>query len=536
MKKLLLFTILLVSFITNAQLRLVKNHNGNASSNPYPRFVVNNKLIYAAINGNYDVFSTNGTTNGSSYVIDSANGLSAHIVTNSNIPYVVLNGEAHFVGSYYSQATGSYSRITKTNFATTAATAYGNLEPFTGNSFSVLNFPVVLNNEILFAPSTVLNTNPTGIELYKSNGSVISLVKNISPNNAVSSNPAELTVLGTNCFFSANDGTNGRELWKTDGTTVGTTLYLDINTGNGSANPAEINVLGTSLTFAATHPTLGRELFKSNGSGSLTLLKDINTSGDSNPNNVTVIGGLLYFSATNGTIGQELWTSGGTTLSTFLIKDVNPSGDSNPSKFTQVGSTVYFIANDGTNGIELWKTDGTTVGTVLVKNINPIGDSNPNDLTVYNGKLYFTADNGTDGIELWVSDGTTNGTTMIEINPTTSSAISNLLVYNNEIYFAADAGVGIGKELYAYMDPALANSTFEATKNNISIYPNPAKDYFEIGSDVTINSVEIYSIQGQLLKTYPSQSYYDVSDFTSGMYLVKIKTTQSVVSKTLLVE
>lgn len=94
----------------------------------------------------------------------------------------------------------------------------------------------------------------------------------------------------------------------------------------------------------------------------------------------------------------------------------------------------------------------------------------------------------------------------------------------------------IGTELYAYMDPALANATFETTQSAIKIYPNPANDHFEISADGIVDSVEVYSIQGQLLKTYTAQNYYDVKEFTSGVYLLKVKTAQTVVSKTLIVE
>ncbi|MDN3676440.1 T9SS type A sorting domain-containing protein [Flavobacterium paronense] len=539
MKKLLLITAIFAAFGANAQVRLVKNHNGNASSNATPRFVYNNKLIYTALNPGSTIFHSNGTTNGSSYIFDSNNLPANPLTPTSTLAFVELNGEAHFVASFYSPSTGSYSRITKAGFADTVCSAYGNIATFTGSTFSDMNYPVVLNNEILFAPSFVLGTNAVGIELYKSDGAAVSLIKNINPGGTLSSNPAELTVLGTNCFFSAADGTNGRELWKTDGTLAGTTLYLDLNTGSADSNPAELNVLGAALTFVGTHPTLGRELFKTNGVGSLTLLKDINTSGDSNPANVTAIGSLLYFSASNGTIGQELWTSAGTTTSTVLIKDINPSGDSNPSKFKQVGSTVYFIANDGTNGVELWKTDGTNIGTVLVKNINPSGDSSPNYLTEYNGKLYFTADNGTNGVELWVSDGTSVGTTMIEINPTASSTISNLMVFNNftnELYFSADAGVGIGKELYAYMDPTLSTGNFTLNENAITFSPNPAKDYFNLTTELNIEKVEVYSILGQLVKTFDKQDQYKISELTKGTYIVKVNTVEGALSKTLLVE
>jgi ELWxxDGT repeat protein len=34
-------------------------------------------------------------------------------------------------------------------------------------------------------------------------------------------------------YFQAGDGTHGRELWRTDGTTAGTALVKDINPGAG---------------------------------------------------------------------------------------------------------------------------------------------------------------------------------------------------------------------------------------------------------------------------------------------------------------
>ncbi|HAK77573.1 MAG TPA: hypothetical protein DCM71_11840, partial [Runella sp.] len=75
------------------------------------------------------------------------------------------------------------------------------------------------------------------------------LVKNINPSG--SSSPAGFTVLGTNFYFRANDGTNGIELWKTDGTADGTVMVKDINP-SGNSSPAGFTVLGTNLYFQAT--------------------------------------------------------------------------------------------------------------------------------------------------------------------------------------------------------------------------------------------------------------------------------------------
>src|SRR6266511_5322221 len=42
------------------------------------------------------------------------------------------------------------------------------------------------------------------------------------------SNPSPLANVNGTLFFRANDGTNGYELWKSDGTTSGTALVKDI--------------------------------------------------------------------------------------------------------------------------------------------------------------------------------------------------------------------------------------------------------------------------------------------------------------------
>ena len=71
--------------------------------------------------------------------------------------------------------------------------------------------------------------------------------------------PSDLTNVNGTLFFTADDGTNGRELWKSDGTAAGTVLVKDIYPGTSGSYPTRYltNVNGT-LFFAANDGTTRR--------------------------------------------------------------------------------------------------------------------------------------------------------------------------------------------------------------------------------------------------------------------------------------
>ena len=62
------------------------------------------------------------------------------------------------------------------------------------------------------------------------------LLKDINP-GAGDSSPAALAAIGSTVYFIASDGTQGSELWKTDGTAVGTVLVKDIYPGALGSSP-----------------------------------------------------------------------------------------------------------------------------------------------------------------------------------------------------------------------------------------------------------------------------------------------------------
>ena len=205
-------------------------------------------------------------------------------------------------------------------------------------------------------------------------------------------------------FFSANDGTNGVELWKSDGTAAGTVMVKNILPGGDHGSPAMLTNFNGTLYFTAYAPNYsGRQLWKSDGTEAGTVLvTDLSSGGLTEIYQLTNVNNtLLYFIASNGTgTVNELWKSDGTTNGTLKVKDTNAG----VNYLTDVNGTLYFRNDDGTNGVELWQSDGTETGTVMTENINPSGDSNPEVLTEVNGVLYFAANDGQSGRELWRLD------------------------------------------------------------------------------------------------------------------------------------
>lgn len=76
--------------------------------------------------------------------------------------------------------------------------------------------------------------------------------------------------------------------------------------------------------------------------------------------------------------------------------------------------------------------------------------------------------------------------------------------------------------VYYTTDCTLSVSDFEMA--GFKVYPNPAKDFFEIEATAEMESISIYDIQGKKMKTFQGfQEKYSVVDLASGLYFLKIQ-------------
>ena len=238
------------------------------------------------------------------------------------------------------------------------------------------------------------------------------------------SQPQQFLQIGNITYFTADDGADGRELWKTDGTSGGTVQVKDIHPSGGvyaGSYPSNFTNVGGILYFTADDGIHGTELWRSDGTlGGTKLVADIQPGDEfssSSPQGLVSFNGKLYFTADNGVHGRELWTTDGTEAGTARVTDLNTAGDSlafdtQPVSFN--GSLIFAATQGAASGTQLWTSNGTSAGTSLLKTIRTGADGishfDAQHVAATGTTLYFAADNGSTGDELWKTDGTIAGT------------------------------------------------------------------------------------------------------------------------------
>ncbi len=389
-----------------------------------------------------------------------------------------------------------------------------------------------------------------GNELYVTDGTLAGtrLVSDLQPGGA--SGFAGLSMLVPDgrggCWFSANDGVSGQELWFTDGTRGGSRQVVDLASGPVGSAALPVGMLGSELVFSVhvqgvvSPAMLG--LWITDGTAANTRRISAVTAPFGR---MVESGGKLYFAGFEPLTGTEPWVTDGTPAGTFLLVDAEPGRDTSyPDDFTAVGGQVWLVARTSGFGRELWTTDGTQAGTFMAADL-VVGEDgvtggvhragtalvfaslDPTDFSmdilsfdtvsrtatrlvdlpsaglqalplqfavVVGAEVWFPNGDATHGRELWRTDGSVAGTRLL-VDLAVTSPGSNpqpMLVDSGlRAWFLADDGVH-GRE------PWITDGTPAGTRLWADLVPGPA------GSDpaTLVDGDRIYwVIPGELFST-----------------------------------
>jgi ELWxxDGT repeat protein len=187
-----------------------------------------------------------------------------------------------------------------------------------------------------------------GWELHVSDGSGAAPTELLDVNPNGDAGPRLLEIYEGHLYFAADDGVNGAELWRTDGTQAGTALVVPLT-------PPGVHSIISDLVICN-----GLALF---------LLRSRDPPG--------------YYE----TLG--VWRTDGTPAGTFSVKDIAPG----ENFMTWLGPGVLmedrvYFGVDGTS-CEIWSTDGSMVGT-RKEWTAPTGTTAGASMQVHDNALYFT--------------------------------------------------------------------------------------------------------------------------------------------------
>lgn len=407
-------------------------------------------FVAAANGGNFDLWKTDGTTNGT-IQLSTVNATSTALghwtkMPNGKFIFSLFDGGAVYGRELFiTDGTPSGTSILKDIDA-------GPLTAFSGaNDFIKLE-----GNYIYFAATD----NDYNYELWKSDGTNAGTIK-LSNIGATTPAIGHWNAINGKFVFSSFDNSTvyGRELWVTDGTTNGTALLKDIRNGIGSSLDGAADFIyndGNILYFVATDNAVNYELWSTDGTSANTL-KVSNTGAIANTiGHWTKLNNHFIFTMNDGGSlrGREMWVTDGTFGNTNVLKDILPgttSAFTGASDFIiKEGNVAFFIATDNGNTFDLWKTDGTTAGTIKISNVNATNNTVGNWTALY-GKYIFSLFSPANGRELFVSTGNLGGTTLLkDIFAGTGSGIdpSNFSINANNTMFFVGTADGVNYELW----------------------------------------------------------------------------------------
>lgn len=121
------------------------------------------------------------------------------------------------------------------------------------------------------------------------------------------------------------------------------------------------------------------------------------------------------------------------------------------------------------------------------------------------------------------------------------SSLNNLnltCIYVDQVTWCQENWTDIDLHTHIVANEADCSMGVQSFSNTIecSIFPNPAKDNFVIYSQESFLKVDIYTIFGKFVKSFPAQNKYAVLDLPKGIYFVIISGKQTKTTKKLILK
>ena len=198
--------------------------------------------------------------------------------------------------------------------------------------------------------------------LYRTNGTESGTSMFVCDTPQYSRSEIEMAVFNDELYFIRDSSGHGDELWKTDGTQSGTVMVKDIVPGSTSgfcSNPSSwcqggfrFHATENYLLFDVDSDGDGKlELWKTDGtSGGTSMLKEISLP-SADLIHYHLVGEIVYFRASqHGSYDYELWSTDGTPSGTVRAEDIRVGETgSSPRDMMDVDGTLYLIAYGGSS-------------------------------------------------------------------------------------------------------------------------------------------------------------------------------------------
>jgi ELWxxDGT repeat protein len=196
---------------------------------------------------------------------------------------------------------------------------------------SMPDYLTVYNNKLYFSAH-----DGKGRQLFVTDGTESGTVVVKDINTGSNPDVGNLIVFNNQLFFTAYDRIHGRELWVSDGTETGTQMLKDINLGSGDGiafynlnNNLNFVAEDSILYFTANDGVHGFELWRTNGTEVGTMLViDLHSGASSSEiNSMYGFNGKVYFSAKEDDDGFKIFSSDGTESGTRTFAPPGANND-----------------------------------------------------------------------------------------------------------------------------------------------------------------------------------------------------------------